>query len=39
MFNVGGWVFCEAHGGVGTASIASAMLNANVLTLNAFFAE
>jgi DNA-binding transcriptional ArsR family regulator len=26
-FNVGAWVFGEAHGGVGTASIASAHLS------------
>ncbi len=38
-FNVGGWVFCEAHGGVGTASIASATLYANVPALTAFFAD
>jgi hypothetical protein len=25
-FNVGAWVFGEAHGGVGTASIASALV-------------
>jgi hypothetical protein len=38
-FNVGAWVFCEAHGGVGTASPASARLHALVIALTADFTD
>ena len=38
-FNVGAWVFGEAHGGVGTASIASAQVNALVIALTAQFTD
>jgi hypothetical protein len=38
-FNVGAWVFGEAHGGVGTASIASARLHALVIALTAQFTD
>jgi hypothetical protein len=38
-FNVGGWIFCEAHGGFGTDSFASTALRANVLALTAFFTD
>jgi hypothetical protein len=38
-FNVGAWVFGEAHGGVGTASIAQAQLNALVIALTAQFTD
>lgn len=38
-FNVGAWVFGGAHGGVGTASIASAQLNGLVIALTAQFTD
>ncbi|HEU0212553.1 MAG TPA: hypothetical protein VFR13_00600 [Jiangellaceae bacterium] len=38
-FDVGAWVFGEAHGGVGTASIAQAQLNALVIALTAQFTD
>jgi hypothetical protein len=38
-FNVGGWVFCEAHSGFATTSFASTALRANVLALTAFFTD
>jgi hypothetical protein len=38
-FNVGGWVFSEAHGGLGTASVAPARLHALVIALTADFTD
>jgi hypothetical protein len=38
-FNVGCWLFSEAHGGLGTASVASAILNGLVIALTAEFTD
>ena len=35
-FCCGGWVFGEAHGGLGTASIGSVRLSAKIITMNLF---
>lgn len=38
-FNIGCWVFCEALGGLGSASVASARLHATVIALTADFTD
>jgi len=38
-FCCGGWVFGEAHGGVGTASIGSVSLSAQIITMNLFLTD
>lgn len=37
--NVGCWIFCEAHGGIGTASIGQASLEALVIVMTADFTD
>lgn len=38
-FNVGCWVFGEAHGGLGTASIGSVSIYGQIITLNVFLTD
>ena len=38
-FCCGGWVFGEAHGGVGTASIGSVSLSAQIISMNLFLTD
>ncbi len=38
-FCTGGWVFGEAHGGLGTSSIGSVRLSAQIVSMNLFLTD